>query len=198
MAKNKEGEEPTVKLDPSVTNTTPQVSCTPATPESGMTEEEETTQTCIIKPDPEQSATISNAKTMSKEQKKKNPKASVATEGISRRPAKINKAKTGILPTHTSWAEAGEADRMLVTLRDNGENWAKIREQWKEMTGLDTAASTLPTRYSRLKASMMTLEDGDASCSPPPRPTFLVWRREMFYSFHSPKSSTPILLVCVE
>ena len=169
MAMNKEGEEPTVKLDPSVTTTIPQVSCAPATPESSMTKEEETAPTRIIKPDPEQSATIPTAKTINKEQKKKNPKASVATEGISR-PAKMNKAKTGSLPIPTSWAEAGVADRMLVTLRDNGDNWAKIRKQWKEMTGLDTAASTLPVRYSRLKAIMTTLEDGDVSCSPPPGP----------------------------
>lgn len=170
MAMTKEGEELTVKLDPSVTTTIPQVSCAPDTPESGMTMKEETTPTRIIKPDPEQSAIIPTAKTMNKEQKKKNLTASVATEGNSRPPTKINKAKTGSLPIPISWAEAGVADRMLVTSRDNGENWAKIRKEWKEMTGLDTAASTLPVRYSRLKAIMTTLEDGDVSCSLLPGP----------------------------
>lgn len=76
---------------------------------------------------------------------------------------KTKKAKVNSLPMPISWQEAGVADRMLVSMRDNGEDWAKIRKEWKEVTGSDTAASTLPTRYSRLKASMTVLEDGDVS-----------------------------------
>lgn len=188
MAKGKGGGGPTIKIG----TTNPQVSRAPATPESGVTKTEETTPTPIIKPDPEQT---------NKEQKKKIPKASVATEGVSRRPAKNSKAKTGVVPMPTSWAEVGVADRMLVTLRDNGDDWAKIRKQWKEMTGLDTAASTLPTRYSRLKASMMTLEDGDVSCSPPP-PAHISRLEKRDISFiplspkSFPKSSTPISPAC--
>ena len=147
-----------------------------------------TTPTRIIKPGPEQT---------NKEQNKKIPKASVATEGISRRSAKISKAKTGIVPMPTSWAEVGVADRMLVTLRDNGDSWAKIRKLWKEMTGLDTAASTLPTRYSRLKASMATLEDGDVSCPPPPAYISRLEKRDISFIPLSPRSFPKVpLLFC--
>lgn len=55
---------------------------------------------------------------------------------------------------------------MLMTKRDNGDDWATIRNRWKEMTGLVTAASTLLTKYNRLKASMTVLEDSDVSCQP--------------------------------
>ena len=169
MAKDKEVEKPTIKPGPSVTTTAPQQGQAPATPESGMTRKEETTPTRMIKPDPEQSATTPPTTTpKNKKQKKANPKASVATEEILTPPPRNSKAKTGVVPMPSSWAEAGVADRMLVTMRDNGDDWAKIRKQWKEMTGLVTAASTLPTRYSRLKASMTVLEDGDVSCLPPP------------------------------
>lgn len=165
MAKNKGEEEPTIERDLNVT-TTHQKGHSPTTPESGM---KETTPTCIIKPDPEQSATIPTTTSKNKMQKKATPKSSAATEGNSRPPPpKNSKAKVSSIPMPISWAEAGVADRMLVSMRDNGDDWAKIRKQWKEVTGADTAASTLPTRYSRLKASMMVLADGDVSfiCAP--------------------------------
>ena len=167
MAKNKESEKPTIKLDPSVTTTAPQRGHASANPESGMTKKGETTPIRMNKPD-EQSATSPTTTPKNKKQKKADPKASVATEEILTPPPKNSKAKTGFVPMPSSWAEAGVADRMLVTMRENGDDWAKIRKQWKEMTGLVTAASTLPTRYSRLKASMTVLEDGDVSCLPPP------------------------------
>lgn len=40
----------------------------------------------------------------------------------------------------SSWDEAGDADRMLVTMKEKGEGWAEIRTAWKEATGQDTAA----------------------------------------------------------
>lgn len=40
----------------------------------------------------------------------------------------------------SSWDEAGDADRMLVTMKEKGEGWAEIRALWKEATGQDTAA----------------------------------------------------------
>lgn len=59
------------------------------------------------------------------------------------------------------WEEASAADRMLVTMRGKGEDWRKIRALWKEITGQDTATSTLPNRYIRVKANLMRLEEGD-------------------------------------
>ncbi|MCJ1345538.1 hypothetical protein MMC31_003745, partial [Peltigera leucophlebia] len=161
MAKNKERKEPTIKPNPKVTTTTPEEGRAPTAPESGMNKKGETTPTRIIKPDPDQGTTTPTPTSKKKQEKKTNPKASVAAEEMSTPSPKSSKAKTSNVPMPTSWAEAGVADRMLVTMRDNGDDWAKIRKQWKELTGLDTAASTLPTRYSRLKARMTVLEDGD-------------------------------------
>ena len=46
----------------------------------------------------------------------------------------------------TSWDEAGDADRMLVTMKEQGEGWAEIRAAWKEATRQDTASRyNLPT-----------------------------------------------------
>lgn len=67
--------------------------------------------------------------------------------------------KSTIIPS--CWEEASAADRMLVTMRGQGAEWGKIRELWKDITGQDTAKSTLPVRYMRIKANLMRLEDGD-------------------------------------
>ena len=40
----------------------------------------------------------------------------------------------------SSWDEAGEADRMLVRMKENGEGWSEIRTAWKAVTGQDTAS----------------------------------------------------------
>ena len=40
----------------------------------------------------------------------------------------------------SSWDEAGEADRMLVTMKEKGEGWSEIRTAWKAVTGQDTAS----------------------------------------------------------
>lgn len=71
--------------------------------------------------------------------------------------------KSIIIPT--CWEEASAADRMLVTMKGKGAEWGKIRELWKEMTGQDTAISTLPSRYTRVKANLMRLEEGDVGLS---------------------------------
>ena len=69
--------------------------------------------------------------------------------------------KSIVIPT--CWEEANAADRMLITMKDGGADWSKIRELWKEITGQDTANSTLPNRYLRVKANLMRLEEGDVS-----------------------------------
>lgn len=77
--------------------------------------------------------------------------------------SKTHKEKSTIIPS--CWEEASAADRMLVTMRGQGTEWGKIRELWKDITGQDTAKSTLPVRYTRIKANLMRLEDGDVSVS---------------------------------
>lgn len=52
-------------------------------------------------------------------------------------------------------------DKMLLKMRDDGENWSAIRAAWKDMTGIQPGASTLPNRYNRLKANLTVLKEGD-------------------------------------
>lgn len=61
----------------------------------------------------------------------------------------------------TSWDDANPEDKMLVQMRDRGETWGTIREAWKGVTGQDTARSTLPNRYQRLKCNMMEFDEAD-------------------------------------
>lgn len=61
----------------------------------------------------------------------------------------------------STWDEADEADKMLVTMKDNGEDWITIRAAWAAATGQVTAGSSLPNRYSRIKVQIMDLEEGD-------------------------------------
>ena len=49
-----------------------------------------------------------------------------------------------VLPT--KWSEASEADKTLVRMKEAGHPWSDIRTKWYEMTGQDTAPSTLPNR----------------------------------------------------
>ncbi|KAL8651251.1 MAG: hypothetical protein Q9210_003369 [Variospora velana] len=46
----------------------------------------------------------------------------------------------------TSWADASEADRELVAMKQRSMSWNDIRSMWLEKTGQDTATSTLPNR----------------------------------------------------
>ncbi|MCJ1400359.1 hypothetical protein MMC11_003564 [Xylographa trunciseda] len=74
------------------------------------------------------------------------------------------KAAEGIAPGRTiplSWDDATEADRKLVQMKEAGNSWVEIREMWKTETGQDTAGSTLPNRYSRIKVNLEHLEPGD-------------------------------------
>lgn len=56
-------------------------------------------------------------------------------------PAKAMAAPRGI---PTSWDTADDADRMLVIMKEKGEDWAAIREAWKDATGQDTANRQAP------------------------------------------------------
>lgn len=47
--------------------------------------------------------------------------------------------------------ECDDADKELITMREAGNEWKTIRTRWAEMTGEQTATSTLPNRYARLK-----------------------------------------------
>ncbi|KAL8672845.1 MAG: hypothetical protein Q9168_002721 [Polycauliona sp. 1 TL-2023] len=53
-------------------------------------------------------------------------------------------AEKVVLPT--KWSEASQADKTLVAMKEDGHPWSEIRVKWHEMTGQDTAPSTLPNR----------------------------------------------------
>ena len=58
-------------------------------------------------------------------------------------PRKRQAPKKGIVAPRgipSSWDEAGDADRMLVTMKEKGEGWSDIRATWKAMTGQETAS----------------------------------------------------------
>ena len=45
----------------------------------------------------------------------------------------------------SSWDNADSADRMLVTMKENGQGWTEIRAAWMKATGQDTAPRYSPT-----------------------------------------------------
>ncbi len=44
----------------------------------------------------------------------------------------------------SSWDEADQADRMMVTMKEKGKTWTEIRDAWKAATGQDTASRYVP------------------------------------------------------
>ncbi len=46
-------------------------------------------------------------------------------------------------------------------MRDTGHDWNEIRSTWKALTGKETAMSSLPVRYRRMKANFEVLKDED-------------------------------------
>ena len=60
-----------------------------------------------------------------------------------------------------SWDDADPADKLLVTMKENGDDWNTIREAWKAETGQEPAESSLPNRYNRIKVRLMQLKEGD-------------------------------------
>ena len=54
----------------------------------------------------------------------------------------------------SSWENADHADKMLVTMKDNGESWAEIRATWKEVTGQDTAPRYAPINITVVQSQL--------------------------------------------
>jgi len=92
------------------------------------------------------------------------PQAAPTTtkNGNLRRRAPIINPKAVPRGLPTSMEEACEADKMLLHMKNvQHKPWVEIRETWTAMTGQQTAGSTLPNRYNRLRANLMP--------APPPR-----------------------------
>lgn len=90
--------------------------------------------------------------------------ASTTKNGTPRKRAAAGKEKAVARGLPTSIEEASEADKMLIHMKDvENKSWSDIRSFWMAMTGQETASSTLPNRYNRLKAVFMVLKEGDVS-----------------------------------
>lgn len=48
-------------------------------------------------------------------------------------------------------------------MRDDGRSWADIRKVYEETTGEPIGQSTLPNRYSRLKANFTVIKEEDSA-----------------------------------
>ncbi|KAF2817190.1 uncharacterized protein BDZ99DRAFT_564967 [Mytilinidion resinicola] len=60
----------------------------------------------------------------------------------------------------TTLDELTTEDRLLISMRDEGKSWSDIADMWARETGAPPGGkSTLPNRYSRLKANLAQVSD---------------------------------------
>ncbi|KAK6432180.1 hypothetical protein LTR95_011651 [Oleoguttula sp. CCFEE 5521] len=64
-------------------------------------------------------------------------------------------------PLGRSLEECDPADQMLFTKASASVPWPEIHATWKEMTGTEPAASTLPNRFKRLRENFSTINEED-------------------------------------
>nr|OQO29813.1 hypothetical protein B0A51_03252 [Rachicladosporium sp. CCFEE 5018] len=64
-------------------------------------------------------------------------------------------------PLGRSLEECDPADQMLFTKASASVPWPEIHAVWKEMTGTEPAASTLPNRFKRLRENFSTINEED-------------------------------------
>ncbi|KAL8711877.1 MAG: hypothetical protein Q9220_003821 [cf. Caloplaca sp. 1 TL-2023] len=79
-----------------------------------------------------------------KSKDKTTPKTKAATTPKGKRNVSGQVADKVLLPQ--TWSAASFADKELVRMKQAGKSWNEIRAKWLEMTGQDTASSTLPNR----------------------------------------------------
>ncbi|CAO1600234.1 hypothetical protein XANCAGTX0491_003934 [Xanthoria calcicola] len=136
----------------------------PSTPEAQTIKEAKTPKTPKTPGSPDSDNIVEANDTTPKSVRAKThpakPKAAPKQSPVKGKRAGAEKvAEKVVLPT--KWSEATLADRTLVSMKQAGHPWSAIRVKWYEMTGQDTASSTLPNRYKRLQSIMMELEEGD-------------------------------------
>ncbi|KAL1305420.1 hypothetical protein AAFC00_002306 [Neodothiora populina] len=77
--------------------------------------------------------------------------------------ARADNMVVGFKPIPRSFEECDEADKMMIRMRDEGQDWQTIKEKYDAMSGATYGHSTLPTRYERLKMNFAIVRDEDAS-----------------------------------
>ncbi len=121
----------------------------PSTPEAQTIKEAKTPKTPKTPGSPGSDNIVEANDTTPKSVKAKThpakPKAAPKQSPVKGKRAGAEKvAEKVVLPT--KWSEATLADRTLVSMKQAGHPWSAIRVKWYEMTGQDTASSTLPNR----------------------------------------------------
>ncbi|OJJ47068.1 hypothetical protein ASPZODRAFT_15751 [Penicilliopsis zonata CBS 506.65] len=70
--------------------------------------------------------------------------------------------KMTLPPTPATYEEAGEADRLLLHMKDvENKPWGEINAAWEAITGINVGKSTLGVRYMRLKANFTVWSKDD-------------------------------------
>ncbi|GAB7359082.1 hypothetical protein MBLNU230_g5154t1 [Neophaeotheca triangularis] len=69
----------------------------------------------------------------------------------------------GNRPLPASYEDCLDYDKMLLDMRDGGMGWEPIRKRWYQLTGEKTGQSTLPNRWSRIKANFIQISDDDSA-----------------------------------
>ncbi|KAL8684789.1 MAG: hypothetical protein Q9218_008135 [Villophora microphyllina] len=95
---------------------------------------------------PKKGGRTAKAKTPAEPKTPKTPKAAKEPKSVERKRAASGKVADKV-PLPTAWANASDADKMLVKMKEEGKSWSEIRDTWRTLTGQDTAGSTLPNRY---------------------------------------------------
>lgn len=70
-----------------------------------------------------------------------------------------SKRSRGLGPLPSSYADAGEADRLLLKMKDEGKPWAVIQETLEGIAGCKLTG--LSTRYARIKANFVVFPKED-------------------------------------
>lgn len=77
-------------------------------------------------------------------------------------PTKKSKKTNPLGPTPASYEEANETDKLIVRLKEKeGKSWAEIKNVLETATGVSFGGSTLPVRYSRMKANFVVFDKED-------------------------------------
>ncbi|KAE9977658.1 hypothetical protein EG328_001873 [Venturia inaequalis] len=96
----------------------------------------------------------------------KTPKRKIAAQGGTPKKAKNDTPKSSVKPIKASkipetFDELADEDKMMIEWKERGEGWGVINEEWKRITGNMPGKSTLPNRYTRVKASLACVASDD-------------------------------------
>lgn len=76
-----------------------------------------------------------------------------------------SKRNAALGPIPTSYDEAGEADKVILRMKETeNKTWAEIKDVLEGITGAKLVAGSIQVRYSRIKANLVVFEKEDVSC----------------------------------